>query len=250
MHWVSGIAAMHIGRHRRLTNSLSIHALEFRKNGVAMVRIVIADDHRIALMGLKHFLTGESDIEVVDVAMNASEVIEQVRKSEFDLLILDLSMPGSSGTELLLRVKKERPALPVLILSMYPEEEYGPIALQAGARGYLMKGCTRNELLAAIRQISSGQSYFSRDTVEAASEIVGHSGSQLPHERLSDRQLEVFALLVNGASLTKIGEILNLSVKTVVTHKAHIMQKMGMATVLELVQYAKQHRLFSEKDTI
>jgi DNA-binding NarL/FixJ family response regulator len=214
-----------------------------------MIRVLIADDHRIALLGLKHFLTGVSDIHVTGEATNASEVLDHVRHSDFDLLLLDLSMPGSKGLELLHKVKKERPALSVLILSMYDEEEYAATAIRAGALGYLMKGCSRAQLLEAIRRIGAGEPYMSART---AAELDSNAQAEkdLLHLRLSDRQLEVFLLLIHGRSLTEIGDMLQLSVKTVGTHKSHIMQKMGMSTVFELVQYAAKHGLIAGASTV
>lgn len=214
-----------------------------------MIRVVIADDHRIALLGLKHFLAGVSDILVAGEAINATEVLEHVRHTAFDVLLLDISMPGSRGLDLLLQVKKERPALPVLILSMFEEKDYAVTAIKAGALGYLMKGCTRLQLLAAIRQIHAGEPCMSART---AAELydAAHAEQDLLHERLSDRQLEVFLLLINGRSLAEIGEALRLSVKTVGTHKSHIMQKMSMHTVLELVQYAVKNGLIERTSTV
>jgi DNA-binding NarL/FixJ family response regulator len=193
-----------------------------------MIRIVIADDHTIMREGLKRILDGADDIEVVGEAVDGFEVLAQVRKGGFDLLMLDLSMPGRSGVELIRQIKDEVPKLPILILTMHEEEQYAVRAIRAGARGYLTKESAGTQLVEVAEQLAM-------DAMPSMEE--------LPHKHLSDREFEVFSLLVIGKSITEIAELLHLSVKTVSTHKTRILHKMGMPSLAELVQYAVAHRL-------
>jgi DNA-binding NarL/FixJ family response regulator len=210
-----------------------------------MIRIVIADDHTIMREGLKRILEGADDIEVVGEAVDGFEVLAQVRKGGFDLLLLDLSMPGRSGVELIRQIKDEVPKLPILILTMHEEEQYAVRAIRAGARGYLTKESAGTQLVSAIRKVASGRPYISLEVAEQLAMDVMPSVENLPHKQLSDREFEVFSLLVGGKSITEIAELLHLSVKTVSTHKTRILHKMGMPSLADLVQYAVAHRLLT-----
>lgn len=208
-----------------------------------MIRIVIADDHTIMREGLKRILDGADDIEVVGEAVDGFEALAHVRKGGFDLLMLDLSMPGRSGVELIRQIKDEVPKLPILILTMHEEEQYAVRAIRAGARGYLTKESAGTQLVSAIRKVASGRPYISLEVAEQLAMDVMPANEDLPHKQLSNREFEVFTLLVSGKSITEIADFLHLSAKTVSTHKTRILTKMNMNSLAEMVQYAVQHRL-------
>jgi DNA-binding NarL/FixJ family response regulator len=208
-----------------------------------MIRIVIADDHTIMREGLKRILDGAEDMEVVGEAVDGFEALAHVRKGGFDLLMLDLSMPGRSGVELIRQLKDEMPKLPILVLTMHEEEQYAVRAIRAGARGYLTKESAGTQLLSAIRKIASGRPYISAEVAEQLAMDAMPSSDYLPHRELSNREFEVFSLLVSGKSITEIADMLHLSAKTVSTHKTRILQKMSMSSLAEMVQYAVAHRL-------
>lgn len=211
-----------------------------------MIRIVIADDHTIMREGLKRILEGADDIEVVGEATDGFEALAQVRKGGFDLLMLDLSMPGRNGVELIRQIKDEMPKLPILILTMHDEEQYAVRAIRAGARGYLTKESAGTQLVSAIRKVASGRPYISLEVAEQlAMDAMPATMEDLPHKQLSDREFEVFSLLVGGKSITEIAESLHLSVKTVSTHKTRILHKMGVPSLADLVQYAVVHGLLN-----
>ena len=209
-----------------------------------MIRIVIADDHTIMREGLKRILDGALDIEIVGEAINGFEVLSLVRQGGFDLL-LDLSMPGRSGVDLIRQVRSEAPKLAILILTMHEEEQYAVRAIRAGAQGYLTKESAGTQLVGAIRKVASGRPYISTEVAEQLALNIMAPNEQLLHKQLSDREFEVFSLLVGGKSITEIANNLHLSVKTVSTHKTRIMQKMGMTSLSEMVQYAVAHRLLA-----
>ena len=211
-----------------------------------MIRIVIADDHTIMREGLKRILEGADDIEVVGEATDGFEALAQVRKGGFDLLMLDLSMPGRNGVELIRQIKDEMPKLPILILTMHDEEQYAVRAIRAGARGYLTKESAGTQLVSAIRRVASGRPYISLEVAEQlAMDAMPSVMDDLPHKQLSDREFEVFSMLVGGKSITEIAESLHLSVKTVSTHKTRILHKMGVPSLADLVQYAVVHGLLN-----
>ena len=195
--------------------------------------------------GLKRILDGADDIEVVGEAIDGFEVLTQIRNGGFDLLMLDLSMPGRSGVELIRQIKDESPKLPILILTMHEEEQYAIRAIRAGARGYLTKESAGTQLLSAIRKVASGRPYISNQVAEQLAMDAMPSDDDYPHKKLSDREFEVFTLLVSGKSITEIADLLHLSAKTVSTHKTRILFKMGMSSLAELVQYAVAHRLLT-----
>ena len=208
-----------------------------------MIRIVIADDHTIMREGLKRILDGADDIQVVGEAVDGFEALAHVRKGGFDLLMLDLSMPGRSGVELIRQIKDEVPKLPILILTMHEEEQYAVRAIRAGARGYLTKESAGTQLVSAIRKVAAGRPYISLEVAEQLAMDAMPTNEELPHKQLSNREFEVFTLLVSGKSITEIADSLHLSAKTVSTHKTRILQKMNMNSLAEMVQYAVQHRL-------
>jgi DNA-binding NarL/FixJ family response regulator len=208
-----------------------------------VIRVLLADDHAIVRTGLREILESTSDIEVAAEAANGIEALNAVRAGEFDIAVLDLSMPGRSGIELIKLVKEERPKLRVLVLTMHSEEQYAVRALRAGASGYLTKESAADELVAAVRRVASGGAYVSPETAQRLVLDTTASSAALPHTRLSNREYEVFRMIVAGKSVTDIGAALSLSVKTISTHKARILEKMGVASQAELVRYALEHRL-------
>ena len=208
-----------------------------------MIRVLLADDHAIVRTGLREILESTGDIQVAAEATNGNEALDAVRKGEFDVAVLDLSMPGRSGIELIKLIKDEQPRLRVLVLTMHSEDQYAVRALKAGASGYLTKESAADELVAAIRRIASGGAYVSPETAQRL--VLGNASAnvELPHTRLSDREYQVFRMIVEGKSVTDIGGALNLSVKTISTHKSRILEKMGVASQAELVRYAVEHKL-------
>ncbi len=210
------------------------------------IDVLIADDHAIIRDGLKKILADTDDMIVAGEAMNGSIALEKVRERDWGLVVLDLSMPGRSGIELIKLIKTEKPKCPVLIFSMHPEEQYAVRALRAGASGYLSKEGDSDLILPALRKVAAGGVYFSAKVAELlVSEATPHAES-LPHQRLSDREFQIFEHIVCGMSMTDIANELSLSIKTVSTHKSHIMAKMGMSTQVELVRYAIAHHLMSD----
>ena len=207
-------------------------------------RVFIADDHAIVREGLRRILAADARIEVVGEGKDAREVIEAVRGGGFDVLLLDLQMPGRSGIDLIKQVKMERPALRVLVLSMHGEQQYAERAIRAGAAGYLTKDTAAKQLVAAIDRVAAGGMFITTATAEALAARLQSPADDLPHKRLTDREYEVFRLLAAGESVSSIGAQLHLSVKTVSTHKTHVLEKMQLGSLAELVRYAIEQRLF------
>lgn len=207
------------------------------------VRIVLADDHAIVREGLKRIVSDVQDFMVAGEAADGTDVMRIVRSLEFDVLLLDLSMPGRSGMELIKLVKSEKPRLRILVLSMHQETQYAVRAIKSGASGYLTKESAPNQLEQAIRKIAAGGAYISAEVAEQLA-LGAMPGSEAPpHTTLSDREFEVFRLLVAGDAVSDIAAKLNLSVKTVSTHKSNLMQKLGLGNQTELVRYALKHGL-------
>ncbi len=208
-----------------------------------MIRVLLADDHAIIRDGLKQILADTEDLQVCGEAADGNEVLRKVREGNWDVLVLDISMPGRSGLEVVKLVKEENPKLPVLILSMHHEDQYAVRALRAGASGYLTKEADADQLIAVIRKVAQGGVYISPTVAELLARDVMPAATGLPHQSLSDREFQVFNMIAAGQSITQIGEALSLSVKTVSTHKARIMQKMNLANQAELIRYALTHGL-------
>ena len=211
-----------------------------------MIRIVIADDHAIVREGLKRIISEAQGLQLEAEAGDGNEVVKLVREREFDVLVLDLSMPGRSGMELIKLVKGEKPRLKILVLSMHQETQYAVRAIKSGASGYLTKESAPAQLVQAINKIASGGAYISAEVAEQLALGAMPGGAAAPHETLSDREFEVFRQLVAGSSVTEIAGNLKLSVKTVSTHKANLMQKLGVGNQSELVRYAIRHGLGGE----
>jgi two-component system, NarL family, invasion response regulator UvrY len=212
------------------------------------LRVLLADDHAIIRDGLRQILSDTDDLEVAGEAANGLEVMALIRGQPWDLLVLDISMPGRSGLDLIRLVKDESPRLPILILSMHQEEQYAVRALHAGASGYLTKESDSELLLHAMRRVAAGGVYVSEKVAELMARGLRPLSSALPHTLLSDREYQVFNLLVQGHGPSDIATELSLSVKTISTHKTRILQKMGMGNISELVRYAMSHHLIEAGD--
>ena len=210
-----------------------------------MIRILIADDHTIMREGLKRILESQDDFVVVGEATNGFEAMDWVRKGGFEVLLLDLSMPGKSGVDLIKQIKIESPKLPILVLTMHEEEQYAVRTIRAGASGYLTKESAATLLVEAIRRVAAGRLYISPSVAEQLALNIMPRNDDLPHKRLSDREFEVFQLLASGASISEIAEKLHLSVKTVSTHKTRILQKMDANSLADIIKYAMINNLLS-----
>ena len=208
-----------------------------------MIKILIADDHPVVRKGLKEIIEEAPGMMVGDEASNGQEILEKVRKSDFDIVLLDISMPGRSGLEILKELKSEKPDLSVLILSMHPEEQYAVRVLKAGASGYLTKESAPDELIAAIRKASIGRKYISSSLAEKLAFYLEIDDERPLHETLSDREYEVMRMIASGKTITKIAEKLFLSVKTISTYRSRILEKMRMKSNAELTHYALKNRL-------
>ncbi|MCZ7566196.1 MAG: response regulator transcription factor [Burkholderiales bacterium] len=212
------------------------------------IRVLIADDHAIVRDGLRRILAGDAGFAVAGESKDGHEVLAAVRAGGFDVLLLDLSMPGRSGIDLVRQVKAERPEVRVLVLSMHDETQYAVRAIRAGASGYLTKDAASAQLLQALKKIAAGGLFITPGTAESLALGLQEGTDELPHKRLSDRELEVFLLLAAGESVSGIAARLHLSVKTVSTHKTHVLEKMGLGSIAELVRYAITHRLIDSPD--
>ena len=209
-----------------------------------MIRILIADDHPMFREGLRRILAGYPDINVAGEASNGQEVFEKVRNNEYDIVLLDIAMPGTPGLEVLKQLKNEKPKLPVLVLSMYPEEQYAVRVIRAGASGYLTKEIVSEELMTAIRRISEGRKYITSSIAERLADDMEPAAEKPLHETLSYRELEVYRMIAAGKTTTQIAEELFLSVKTISTYRSRILEKMRMKTNAELIHYAVKHIIF------
>lgn len=214
-----------------------------------MIRILIADDHPIIRDGLKQILSAFDDISVSGEASDGAEVLALVRQQDFDALVLDMSMPGKNGIELIKQIRVEKPKLPILILSMHKEEQYAVRALKAGASGYLCKDGASQQLVQAIRKVAGGGVFVSAAAAEHLVQTLTsgqrnrHEHATAPHTLLSDREFEIFRMIVRGQGVSEMAGELSLSVKTVSTHKTRILEKMHMSNTAELVRYAMNHGL-------
>jgi DNA-binding NarL/FixJ family response regulator len=211
-----------------------------------MIRVVIADDHQILRQGLSQLLQAAGDLDVVGEARDGFEVLERVRRVDFDVLLLDMSMPGKSGVELIKHVKAEKPKLRILVLSMHEEHQYAVRAIRAGASGYLTKESAASQLVAAIRKVAGGGAYITAEVAERLAQDAMPQAERPPHATLSDREFEVFHMIVDGMSVNEIAARLHLSAKTISTHKARLMEKLGVDSTAELVHYAVRHKLLDD----
>jgi DNA-binding NarL/FixJ family response regulator len=210
-----------------------------------MIKILIADDHAIIRRGLKQIVSEEVDMVVAGEAENARQVRELVRKDEWDVVVLDINMPGQSGLDVLKELKREHPKLPVLVLSVHPEDQYGVRVLKAGAAGYLTKESAPDELIRAIRKVYRGGKYISESLAETLVSELGTETDQPRHVSLSDREYQVMLMIASGKAVGEIADELSLSVKTISTYRARALEKMSMRTNAELTHYVIQNRLLS-----
>ncbi len=208
-----------------------------------MIRVLIADDHAVVREGLKRIVAQNADMEVAGEAGNGHEVLDFARRHECDLVLLDLAMPGKDGLDTLKELKLLRPHLPVLVLSVYPEEQYAVRLLRAGAAGYLTKESAPEELVSAIRKVSRGGRYVSEALAEQLAVLLGSGTDRPPHETLSDREFRVMVMLASGKTASEVAEALCLSVKTISTYRSRALRKMNMRNNAELSFYAVKHGL-------
>ncbi|HZD39936.1 MAG TPA: response regulator transcription factor [Terriglobales bacterium] len=207
------------------------------------MRILIADDHPIFRAGLKEILARERDVKSIGEAEDGQKALALARNQHWDVAVIDIRMPGRDGLEVLNELQREQPNLPILILSAHPEDQLAFRMLKAGAAGYLTKEKAPEVLITAIRKVLQGEKYISQSLAErVALEVVG-GRTGLPHEKLSDREYQVMRMIAAGRTLTEIGKELFLSVRTVSTYRARILEKMGMKTNAELIRYALDHKL-------
>lgn len=203
-----------------------------------MIRAFVIDDHTIFRSGLKRLLLDESDIRVTGEARSGAEAMEALVGNAFDLVLLDINLEGRSGLEVLATLRREFAQLPVLMLSMYPEEQYALVAMRAGASGYVAKDAEPAELIAAIRAVAKGGSYLSRRVAPFVQDQLKGVDERPPHQRLTVREHQIMLMLLKGISPTDIGEEMMISVKTVSAHRMHILEKLGVSGTAELVLYA------------
>jgi len=208
-----------------------------------MIRILIADDHPVVRKGLKEIIEETTDMRVADEASNGSEVMKKVSSEDLDVVLLDISMPGRSGLDVLKDIKKRRPKLAVLVLSIHPEEQYAVQAFKAGASGYLTKKSAPDELLIALRKVSTGGKYVSSSLAEKLASALATDREKTPHETLSTRENEVMLKIASGKTVTEIAKELYLSPKTISTYRTRILEKMGMKNNVELIRYAIKNQL-------
>jgi two-component system invasion response regulator UvrY len=208
-----------------------------------VIKLLVADDHAIVRKGIERIIAETSDIIVAGEARNGKEVLEQIAKKTYDLVLLDVSMPGRDGLETLKELKNQWPKLAVLMLSMYPEEQYAVRALRSGASGYLTKESAPDELIAAIRKVSSGGKYVSASLAEKLVSKLGNDSDNPLHEQLSDREYRIMCMMASGKKPTEIALELSLSIKTISTYRSRILKKMLMKSNAEITRYVIEKKL-------
>lgn len=208
-----------------------------------MIRVLVVDDHTIFRSGVRRLLLDEADVRVTAEARNGNEALDEVRKHGCDVVLLDINMEGRSGLEVLASMRALPQCPPVLVLSMYPEEQYALIAVQAGASGYVAKDSEPAELIRAIRHVAAGGHYLSARAAPLVRDRLRGHDERPPHQRLTVREHQIMLMIVKGMSVTDIGEEMMISVKTVSTHRTNLLEKLGVAGTAELVLYAVRHGL-------
>ncbi|HMB92074.1 MAG TPA: response regulator transcription factor [Rhodothermales bacterium] len=208
-----------------------------------MTKVLIADDHAVVRRGLAQIISETMDLKVSGEAADGNEVLDLVREDAFDVVVMDLNMPGRSGLDTLKQLQVEYPKLPVLVLSMHAEDQYAVRMLRAGAAGYLTKESAAEKLVEAIRRVASGSKYMSAAVAETLLNRLDSNLEGPLHEALSDREFQVMRLLATGKTATEIGEMLSLSVKTISTYRARVLEKMNMKSNAELTHYAIKNNL-------
>jgi DNA-binding NarL/FixJ family response regulator len=207
------------------------------------IEVLVADDHAIIRDGLRKILADTDDLVVAGEATNGNAAIEKVRERDWDLVVLDLTMPGRNGLDLIRQIKAERPKLPILVFSMHQEEQYAVRAMRSGASGYLSKQSDGDLLISAMRKVAGGGLFVTPKVSELLARDVTRPSDAPPHTLLSNREFEIFTSIVRGMTLTDIAQALSLSIKTVSTHKTHILEKMNASSSVDLVRYALEHGL-------
>ena len=206
-------------------------------------RILLVDDHPIVRQGIKQVLTGAFDPAIVGEASNAEEGMNEAQQTDWDVMVLDLSLPGTSGLDLLKDLKRERPELPVLVLSMHSPDQFARRAINAGASGYVTKDSHPSELIKAVEEVIAGRRYLNFELTDDVDETGPLEWSRRPHEMLSDREYQIFRMLASGLTVSQVARRLSLSVKTISTYRARVLKKMGLDTTAELMHYGIQHGL-------
>jgi two-component system, NarL family, invasion response regulator UvrY len=209
----------------------------------AMIRILIADDHPLIRQGIHQIMAAETDIVIVAEAADGTSALALAQTVDHDLVLLDLSMPGTNGLEVLKQLKRQRPKVPVLILTIHEEHQFAVRALKSRASGYVMKHAAPEELVSAIRKVAAGGRYLSHSLAEDVADYLDGRSERPPHELLSDREYQVFRLIASGKTTRQIAEQLGLSMKTVATYRARIFEKMQMKTPAEVAAYVVRHKL-------
>jgi len=210
-----------------------------------MIKVLIADDHTVVRQGLKQILSDDPQLSVVGEAADGNEVLTALETLSVDALVLDITMPGRNGLDVLKEVKRKRPTLPVLVLSMHPEDQFAIRILRAGAAGYITKESAPEELVGALRKVCSGGKYVSPQLAERLAVFIEDKTTRPPHEKLSDREFEVLRMLALGKTVTEVAEELLLSVKTVSTYRSRVLEKMKMTSNADLTRYALQNELIT-----
>jgi len=215
-----------------------------------VTKIIIVDDHEIVRRGFKEMLQDEMDFNVIHELSSGEALIDCLKNHSCDVVLLDISLPGQSGVDILRHIRQRYDHVKVLVLSGYPEDRYALPMIKNGASGYLCKDCDQSELIAAIRLVASGRRYLSPKTSELLAGEVFHESDTLLHQQLSERELQVFLRLSNGATVSDIAEVLNLSVKTISTYRARLKEKTGLGSNAEMAAYAVRHGLIGDEPSI
>ncbi|HEX7811070.1 MAG TPA: response regulator transcription factor [Burkholderiales bacterium] len=208
-----------------------------------MIHLLIVDDHAIVRHGLRQVVSEAADIEVTAEAGSSQEAVRLLREQDFDMVLLDISLPDKNGIETLKMIKRDKPNLPVIMLTMHAEDEFGVRALKAGAAGYVTKQSAHDQLLNAVRQVAAGRRYISQDLAEELVRSIGESSEKLPHELLSDREFDTMRMLASGKSLSEIAQMFSISPKTVSVYRTRLLEKMKLKNNAEIAHYAMKNGL-------
>jgi len=212
--------------------------------GTVVTRVLIVEDHQIVREGLKKIISEAGEMIVTDEVTNGAEALAKIDSQEYDLVLLDLSLPGRNGLDVLKHIRSHKPDLPVLVISVYPEEDYGVRVLKAGASGYLSKGSAASDLITAMRKVVRGEKYLSAKLADKVIGSLRRNHELSPHETLSNREYQVFRLIASGKTVSEISLEMSLSVKTISTYRMRILAKMKLKNNADLTRYAVQHDLF------